>query len=123
MPPTLSSHKVETATASHRRAARCGSVMRVCCHCQPARFVTLKPCSIQARSPYQQAALAAGGRSVRINHGSVYPSSQQASNVQWSWRGARLKAVPVPCQREPGGANVDSGRSARSRRAERCHRR
>jgi hypothetical protein len=71
MPPTLSSQKVATATASHRRAARCGSVMRVRCHCQPARFVTLKPCSIQARSLYQHASLASGGKSVRIHHGSV----------------------------------------------------
>ena len=70
-PPTLSSHKVATATASHRRAARSGLVMWVRCHCQPARLVILKPCSIQARNPYQQAVLASGGRSVRINHGSL----------------------------------------------------
>ena len=38
-PPTLSSHSVATATASHRRAARAGWVMRVCCHGQPARVV------------------------------------------------------------------------------------
>src|SRR2546429_60424 len=54
-PPTLSSHRVATATASHRRAARSGLVMWVRCHCQPARLVILKPCSIQARKPYQQA--------------------------------------------------------------------
>jgi len=54
-PPTLSSHKVATATASHNRAARWGSVMRVRCHCQPPRLVILNPCSIQARNPYQQA--------------------------------------------------------------------
>jgi hypothetical protein len=41
-PPTLSSHKVATATASHRRAARSGWVMWVRCHCQPARLVILK---------------------------------------------------------------------------------
>lgn len=66
-PPTLSSHNVATATASPRRAARWGTVLRVRCHCHPARLVRLKPCSIQARSPYYQVALASGGKSVRIN--------------------------------------------------------
>src|SRR5262252_7200119 len=75
-PPTLSSHKVATATANHRRAARAGWVMWVCCPCQPARLVLLQPCAIQARTPYQQAVLASSGRSVRLNHGSVYPASQ-----------------------------------------------
>ena len=70
-PPTLSSHQVATATASHRRAARSGMVMWVRCHCHPARLVILKPCSIQARKPYQQALLASGGKSVRSNHGSL----------------------------------------------------
>ena len=61
------------ATARHRRAARAGGVMWVRCHCPPARLVILQPGSIQARNPYQQAVLASGGRSVRINQGSVYP--------------------------------------------------
>ena len=34
-PPTRSSHQVATATASHRRAARAGLSMGVCCHCHP----------------------------------------------------------------------------------------
>jgi len=38
-PPTLRNHKVAPATASHRRAARAGSVRRVRCHGQPARLV------------------------------------------------------------------------------------
>ena len=108
-PPTLSSHKVATATASHRRAARAGWVMWVRCHCQPARLVILKPCSIQARNPYQQAVLASGGRSVRINQGSLYPPSQHASSVQWSWRWRPLKAIPVPCHVVPGRAPTSSG--------------
>lgn len=62
-PPTLTSHKVATATASHSRAARAGCAMRVRCHCQPPRLVSLKLCSIQARRPYQAAVLASGGRS------------------------------------------------------------
>src|SRR4029434_8528798 len=83
-PPTLSSHKVATATASHRRAARSGWVMRVRCHCQPARLVILKPCSIQARTPYQQAVLASGGRSVKINHGSLSPrSAERRVGQEW----------------------------------------
>ena len=40
-----------TATASHRRAAQSRLVMWVRCHCQPARLVILKPCSIHARNP------------------------------------------------------------------------
>ena len=74
--------KVATATANHNRAARCGSVMRVRCHCQPPRLVILKPCSIQARKPYQHALPALGARSVSSNHGSRYPSSHRASSVQ-----------------------------------------
>src|SRR5439155_5989023 len=85
-PPTLRTHKVATATARHRRAARSGLVIWVRCHCQPARLVIFKPCSIHARNPYQQAALASGGRSVSINHGSLSPTSQHANSVQWSWR-------------------------------------
>jgi len=96
------SHNVATATASHKRAARWGAVIRVRCHCQPARLVTLKPCSIQARRPYQHASLVVGGRAVRMNQGAVSPSSQQASKVHARRRGARLKAVPVPRQRRPG---------------------
>ena len=64
-PPTLSNHKVATATANHRRAARWGSVMRVRCHCQPARLVSWKPYSIHARKPYQHAAPAVGARYAR----------------------------------------------------------
>ena len=36
-PAHTENHRVATATASHSRAARAGSVMRVRCHCQPAR--------------------------------------------------------------------------------------
>jgi hypothetical protein len=70
IPPTLSNHKVATATANHSRAARCGSVMRVRCHCHPPRFVILKPCSLHARNPYQHASPALGARSVSNNQGS-----------------------------------------------------
>ena len=96
--------------ARHRRAARSGCVMWVRCHCQPARLVIFNPCSIQARNPYQQAVLASGGRSVRSNHGSLYPGSQQASRVQCNCRWRPLKAIPVPCHVGPGsGPKVFSG--------------
>src|SRR6185503_15552365 len=64
IPPTLRSHNVATATANHNRAARWGSLIRVRCHCHPPRLVTLKPCSIQARKPYQHASPALGARCV-----------------------------------------------------------
>jgi hypothetical protein len=84
--------------------------MWVRCHCQPARWVLLKPCAIHARHPYPQAVLASGGRAVSINHGSLSPASQQANSVQWSWRCRPLKAIPVPCHVVPGsGPNVFRG--------------
>ncbi len=64
-PPTDSSHQVAVAIAIHNRSARAGSPMRVCCHCQPPRLQRLKPCSIQALKPYQQASAHSGpGRSI-----------------------------------------------------------
>ena len=62
--------KVATARASQRRATRAGSVMRVCCHCQPPRLVQRNPCSIQVLTPYHCTWQASGARSVRINQGS-----------------------------------------------------
>jgi hypothetical protein len=69
--PTLSNHKVATATANHNRAARCGSLMRVRCPCQPPRWVILKPGSLHARKPYPHASPARGARAVRNNPGSA----------------------------------------------------
>ena len=69
-PPTESSHHVASASANHSRSARAGSSVRVYCHCQPPRFKRLKPCSIQARSPYQQACAAWGGRLVSMSQAS-----------------------------------------------------
>ena len=97
-PPTLISYKVATATGSPRRTARCGLVMRVRCHCHPARLVSLKPCSIQARRPYQQASPTSGGKSVRINQGSLQPASQQANS-------SAVHTGPVPTC----GVKVSSG--------------
>src|SRR5205807_3064829 len=74
-PPTLTPPQGAPATARPRRAARAGWGIRVRCHGQPARLVSVKPCSIQARRPYQQAVLAAGGSAVRSTHGSCSPGS------------------------------------------------
>ena len=65
-PATLRTHSVATAMASHRRAARAGSTIFVCCHCQPPRLVSLNPHSIQARRLYQQTSACSEARSVRI---------------------------------------------------------
>ena len=70
-PPTLTTHKVATAMANQRRLARSGSLMRVCCHCQPPRLVSLKPHSIQVRRLYQQTSACSGVRSVMISQGSA----------------------------------------------------
>ncbi len=110
-PPTRKSYNVATATANHRREARPGSLIRVRCNCHPARLVTLKPCSIQARSPYQAASLASGGTSVRINHGSLSPASQRAKSVQSTCRPCPFKAVPRPLHDVPtSGTKLPSGR-------------
>lgn len=109
-PPTLSPHKGATATATHSRAARCGSVIRVRGPCPPPRLVIVKPCSLQARNPYQPAAPALGARAVSNNHGSVEPASQRASRVQVSRRRGPGNAVPVPTHCVPGwGTNLRSG--------------
>ena len=81
------------------QAARSGSVMRVRCHCQPPRLVTLNPCSIHARSPYQPASATSGGKSVRSSHTSAQPALRHASRVQRRRLGLPWKAVPVPCHR------------------------
>ena len=102
IPPTLSSHKVAPATASHRRAARSGARMRVRCPGQPARWVIVQPCAIEARSPYQQASLASGGRAVSLSPGAVSPSAPRANRVPSTCPPACCEAVPRPRQRVPG---------------------
>ena len=106
-------------------AARSGLVMCVRCHCQPARFVIVKPCSIQARRPYQPALLASGGRSSgRIQPRVLLPRLPQASRVQCSCRCRPLKAMPVPRQDVPGSGPVplQPGPHARGPWAERSPR-
>ena len=75
-PPTDSSHQVAMAIAIHNRSARAVSSMRVCCHCQPPRLLRLKPCSIHALKPYQQASALSGAKSVNTSHGSLCSSPQ-----------------------------------------------
>lgn len=112
-PPTLRSQRVATETANQRRCALLGSVMRVPCHCQPPRLMVLKPCSIHARIPYQQTLLVSGGKSVRMNHASLYPSSQYARSVDGIC--LLLNATPVPSQCSPGFlAKLEMGRKTLS---------
>src|SRR5947209_20635571 len=101
LPPTRNSHRVATAMASHRRSARCGSSIRVCCHCQPPLLLSLNPCSIQLRKPYQEASPCPGARSLRISQGSLYPEPHQPSNVPAICRPGVEKAVPCPLQLVP----------------------
>src|SRR5579884_2873463 len=106
-PPTLTSHSVAAAMTTHKRAARSGSLIRVACHGQPPRMVSLNPRSIQIRSPYQHGSQEAEARSVRINQGFWWPSSQRAGSVQA--RGHVEKAVPLPNQLVPVcGAKVSN---------------
>ncbi len=80
-PPTLTTHRVATASANQMRATREGSDICVFCHCQPSRLKSLKPSSIQWRMPYQVAQADAEGRSVRISQGCGYGLVQHANNV------------------------------------------
>src|SRR5207245_4594301 len=72
-PPTLTTHKVATAIANHKRLARAGSVILVWCHCHPPRLVSLKPLSIQVRILYHTTSAAWGARSVSTSQGSASP--------------------------------------------------
>src|ERR1051326_4945684 len=101
LPPTRNSQKVATAIASHSRVARWGSSIRVCCHCHPPLLTSLNPCSIQLRSPYQEAAPCCGKRSLKINHGSSCPTPHQPSNVPAICRLGVENAVPAPHQLLP----------------------
>src|SRR5262249_48387196 len=110
-PPTNRYHHVPTASTSHSRSARSGSVICVFCQSQPPLLSRLNPCSIQDRSPYQHTSAAAGGRSVSTSHGSVYPSSQRASSVPRSCLGTSWNAWPRPCHCVPTvGTNAARGR-------------
>ncbi len=80
-PPTLTTQNVATAIANQCRAARAGSVIWVCCHCQPPRLVSLKPLSIHARKAYPHASACTGTRSVTISQGSVCVASRRAKSV------------------------------------------
>src|SRR5437764_4201171 len=70
-PPTLTTQKVATAIANHKRLARAASVILVWCHCHPPRLVSLKPPSIQVRILYHTTLAASGARSVSTSHGSA----------------------------------------------------
>src|SRR5207244_3251299 len=113
LPPTRNSHSVVTAMASHSRSARCGSSIRVCCHCQPPLLLSLIPCSIQPRRPYQDALPCCGARSLRISHGVVWPVPHQPRSVPATCRPGVEKAVPRPRHFFPtSGTNCASGTKA-----------
>src|SRR5438552_4062398 len=69
--PTLTTHKVATAMANHKRLARAGSVIFVWCPCHPPRLVSLKPPSIHVRMLYHTTLAASGARSVSTSHASA----------------------------------------------------
>ena len=91
-PPTLPTHNVATATARYKRAARSAAVICVRCHGQPARFVHLQPCAIQARMPYRRRH---GPRVPGLSRAARGPSSKAPS------RSTRSKRVV-----EGGGLHV-----------------
>lgn len=115
-PPTSTSHSVATASTTHNRSARAGSVIRVRCHGHPPRLITLNPCSIQLRKAYQHGSAAPGGKSVSTSHGSAHPAARQANSVPAS--GAVLYAVPVaatpPQPRTTSGRGTDATRSGKT---------
>ena len=69
-PPTASTYRVATASTSHNRSTRSGSVIRVACHCQPPLLSSLNPPSIHDLIPYHSPSAWSGSRSVTRNHGS-----------------------------------------------------
>ena len=78
----VTTQSVATAITSHSLSTRWGSSMRVFSQSQPPLLITSKPCSIQARKAYHTALPASGGKSVKRNHGSSYPSAYRASSVR-----------------------------------------
>lgn len=113
--PVLMTQSVATARASQSRSARSGFVIRVRCHGQPPRLSTLKPCSIQVRTPYQDTVQAEGARSVRMSHGSLSPGFQHATRVQSRRREAAWNAVPRPLQLHPCCGTRERSGTARLR--------
>jgi len=110
-PPTLTVHKVATALANQSRLARSGRVILVCGPSQPPRLQSLHPHSIHARNPYQATAAPAGGRSVRISHGSVWGSVHGARNVQVKRQEELAKQSTAPFHPSvPRHTTVASGR-------------
>src|SRR5581483_4299959 len=108
-PPTLTTQSVATARASHRRLARSGSVILVCCQPHPPRLRSLNPASIQVRRLYHATSAWRGDRSVRISQGSRCPTPQDTKSVQRS--GAVAKRSTRPLQVLPTlGARPRGGR-------------
>ena len=101
-PPTLTTHKVATAIANHKRLARAGSVILVWCHCHPPRLVSLKPPSIQVRILYHTT-LAASGARVRQHQPRIgidaHPSAPAVYSAPCSATSAIHHAAPSASRR------------------------
>src|SRR5207237_6015066 len=98
-----------------------GSVILVCCHCQPPRLLSLKPHSIQLLIPYHATSATSGARSVTISQGSAYWSSQRASRVQVRRHSRVTKQSTTPLQPVPTrGAAAASGRKCRAAWGRNC---
>ena len=82
-----------------------GSIRRVFRRCQPTLFSVLNPVSIQKRISRHDAPASAGGRSVRIIHGSSCPSSQMTIIVPRRRFDLALNAIPLPMMELPGAEN------------------
>jgi len=70
---------VATSDGQPQACGSCGSVIRVRCHGHPARLVALEALLNPGPHAVPTRITGFGGRSVRISHGSLSPSSQQAN--------------------------------------------
>ena len=63
-PPTASTDRGATASTSHHRSTRSGSVLRGAGHCPPPRFRSWNPAAIHDLIPYHRPSAWSGSRSV-----------------------------------------------------------
>ena len=110
-PPTTSTYRVATASTSHNRSTRSGSVIRVACHCQPPRFNSLNPPSIHDLIPYYSPSAWSGSRSGYQEPRllvALFPAGQQ--RALQPPLGLLGKATPWPCHRHlTRGTNAVTG--------------
>jgi len=100
--PTLSSHRVATATANHSRAA----VLAWSCGALPlpaSALGDLKPCSIQAPQPIPTRRTGLRRQIGQDQHDPCSPPPSAPAGYSGAG-GDGLWAIPVPCQAVPGSA-------------------